>query len=344
MQYICRRYVLDEELDPEPPHPTPDNVVVRQVLNGTNSSNNRTSVIDVLVAGVPHKGSVHSVNPCLKLVLGHPPAIAEHLSTNVLTNRGGTIQLEQHVGLQKVLGPVHVEISDAGSESHPLLLYIPHHLLLVKSVSHEVDSPEASVLVARVEALEAVRHVGLGTVGGQVAAVVGATTHAAVPVAYEGVGHHQGDVVRVGPAAALHSKSYMSQGHSVVTHTHVRASVAAVHVKRDLVGVDVVDLGQVLVSKIAEFAVLHATSSSQDHAGALVVSLDVVHKVVSADGLDVLGWSQDGSAQGGSLVGHSVKVVKDDLLKIHLHLLHLPENDAPTNSTFGEQEIERERD
>ena len=37
-----------------------------------------------------------------------PSTIAEHLSANIFTDGGGAIQLEQHVGLQQVLGAVNL--------------------------------------------------------------------------------------------------------------------------------------------------------------------------------------------------------------------------------------------
>ena len=58
-------------------------------------------------------------------------------------------------------------------------------------------------LVAGVEWLEGVRTAELVAVLGKGGGVVGAAAHAAVPVADQGVGHHQGDVVGVGPPATL---------------------------------------------------------------------------------------------------------------------------------------------
>ena len=60
----------------------------------------------------------------------------------------------------------------------------------------------ALYLVAGVEGGEGVGKLPLVTVLGQEAGVVGAATHGPVPAANEGVGHHQGDVVRVHPTAS----------------------------------------------------------------------------------------------------------------------------------------------
>ena len=156
-----------------------------------------------------------------------PSAVAEHLPADILTDGSGAVQLEEHVGLQQVLGPVHLEVCQVGAHPHPLVLDVKHHVLLVKAVSHKVDAPQAGVLVAGVEGLETVAEALLGAVVRQAGAVVGAAAHGPVPVADESVGNHQGDVVRVSPAAALHSNGHMSQRHAVIPHPHVRASVPA---------------------------------------------------------------------------------------------------------------------
>ena len=147
-----------------------------------------------------------------------PSAVAEHLSTNILADGGGAIKLEEHVGLQQVC--------QVGAHPHPLVLDVVHHILLVEGVCHEVDAPQAGILVTGVEGLEAVAKALLGAVVSQAGAVVGAAAHGSVPVADQSVGHHQGDVVGVGPAAALHSDGHMGQGHAVVPHSHIGASVS----------------------------------------------------------------------------------------------------------------------
>ena len=75
-----------------------------------------------------------------------PSAIAKHLSANVFTNRCGSIQLEQHVSLQQVLGSVHLKVGEAGAEAHPLVLDVEDHVILVQGVGDKVDAPQAGVL------------------------------------------------------------------------------------------------------------------------------------------------------------------------------------------------------
>ena len=148
-------------------------------------------VIDVLVASVFHKSSINCINSGFQLMLWHPPPVAQHLkgqdnirhtfarrrglsedkrtnitdlATNVLTDGGGSIQLQQHVGFQQVLGPVHLKVGHRGGQPHPLVLDVEHHVLLVQLVRDKVDAPESGVLVAGVEALEAVGNAKFGAV------------------------------------------------------------------------------------------------------------------------------------------------------------------------------------
>merc|ERR1719411_523395 len=310
-----------------PVHSTSDSVVVWQVLHWTNGSNSRTSVINIFVAGIFDKLGINSVNPSLKFMLRYSPAVAEHLSADILTDGGGPVQLEQHVGLQQVLGPVHLKVGQRCADPHPLVLDVVDHVLLVQGVCHKVNSPQSSILVAGVERLEAVTEALLSTVVSQSGAVVSSTTHGPVPVTNQSVGHHQRNVVRVCPPAALHSDGHVGQGHGVVPDPHVAPGVPAVLVQGDLVGDINTDLAEVFLRHGAELRVVHPASAGQDHPGALVVGVDVVHQVVTADALDVLGGAEDGPAQGGALVGHGVEVVEHHVLQVHLNLLHLSEDD-----------------
>ena len=88
------------------------------------------------------------------------------------------------------------------------------------------------------------------------------------------------------------------------------------------------NFAEVLLSELAQLSMVNTASAGKHHAGALVVGLNVVSQVVPGDGLDVLGGAQDGPAKGGALVGDGVQVVEDDLLKVHLDLLHLSQNNS----------------
>lgn len=116
------------------------------------------------------------VNPLLQLVQWDTAVVAQHLATDVLADRGGSIELQQHVGLQQVLGAVDLAVGDHGAQAHPLVLQVEDHVFTLQRIAHEVDAPQAGVLVAGVERLEAVAQVVLGGSGGQLGGVVGATS------------------------------------------------------------------------------------------------------------------------------------------------------------------------
>lgn len=67
-----------------------------------------------------------------------------------------TIQLQQHIGLQQVLGAVDLRIGNDRTQAHPFALHVEQHLVALERIANEVDAPQAGVLVARVERLEAV--------------------------------------------------------------------------------------------------------------------------------------------------------------------------------------------
>lgn len=102
--------------------------------------------------------------------------VAQHLAANVLADRGGSIQLQQHVGLQQVLGAVDFAVGDHGAEAHPFVLQVEDHVFALQRVAHEVNAPQTGVLVAGVERLEAVAQIVLSGSGSQLGGVVGATS------------------------------------------------------------------------------------------------------------------------------------------------------------------------
>ena len=55
---------------------------------------------------------------------------------------------------------------------------------------------------------------------------------------------------------------------------------------------------------------------------------------IPGEGLDVFGGSKDGSSERGLLVCDGVQVIEDDLLQVHLNLLHLAKNHAPLALNF----------
>lgn len=82
--------------------------------------------------------------------------VAEHLATDVLADWCGSVELQQHVGLQQVLCALNLAVGDHRAHTHPLALDLEEHLFALHWVAHPVDAPQAGVFVACVEGLEAV--------------------------------------------------------------------------------------------------------------------------------------------------------------------------------------------
>ena len=100
------------------------------------------------------------------------------------------------------------------------------------------------------------------------------------------------------------------------------------HVNGNLMGDINSNFAKVLLSELAEFSMVDSTSAGKHHAGSLVVGLNIVDQVVPGDRLDILGRAQDGSAKRSALVGDCVKMVENNLLQVHLDLLHLSQDNT----------------
>lgn len=73
--------------------------------------------------------SLTHINPGLKFVDRNAAAIAQHLTSDVLTNGSGAIQLQQHVGLEQILGSLDLSVSQTVADPHPLALHVEQHVL-----------------------------------------------------------------------------------------------------------------------------------------------------------------------------------------------------------------------
>lgn len=100
--------------------------------------------------------STTHIDALLELVKRNSAVIAEHLTANIFANWGGSIELQEHVGLQQVLCTFNLTFSDHCAETHPFALNVKEHFFALQWVANPVDSPQASVFVAGVERLEAV--------------------------------------------------------------------------------------------------------------------------------------------------------------------------------------------
>lgn len=96
------------------------------------------------------------IDALFKLMEWNSAIIAEHLTTDIFADWRRSVELQEHVGLQQVLCALNFAIGDHCAETHPFALDLEHHFFALQWVAHVVDAPQAGVLVAGVEGLEAV--------------------------------------------------------------------------------------------------------------------------------------------------------------------------------------------
>lgn len=85
---------------------------------------------------------------------------------------------------------------------------------------------------------------------------------------------------------------------------------------------------KVLFSQLTHLLMFDPTRPGHHDPGSSVMSLDIIHKVVSVDRSDVLDRPQNGPTQWGALVGGGVKIVENNFLKVHFHFLHFAQDHA----------------
>lgn len=165
----------------------------------------------------------------------------------------------------------------------PFLLKVEDKVINNHAVAAEVDTPEASVTVDGVEGLVAMHAGFLSHHGRQPAGQVRATTVRAVVVANHRVGDHQRDVVLVSVTDSLDSNRHVAQRHVVIAVADLAAGEAGgghvTHLPHAWC-----QLPEVLLSQLAQSVVVNTTGSGQDHAGSMVVGVDVLHKVLTLEG------------------------------------------------------------
>lgn len=100
---------------------------------------------------IPIKLPSTHVDSLFKLMKGNSAVVAEHLSTNILTNGSCSIKLQEHVCLQQILCTLDFIFGNHGAEFHPFTLNVEEHVFALHWVTNKVNSPQSSVLIACVE-------------------------------------------------------------------------------------------------------------------------------------------------------------------------------------------------
>lgn len=82
--------------------------------------------------------------------------VTKHLTTNVFADWCCSIKLQKHVCLQQVLCTFNFTCCNHRAETHPFALNIEQHIFALHWIANEIYAPQAGILVASVEGLEAV--------------------------------------------------------------------------------------------------------------------------------------------------------------------------------------------
>lgn len=136
----------------------------------------------------------------------------------------------------------------------------------------------------------------------KLAAHVRRLAHCAVPVADDGLRDQCGEVVVVLPAHTFYRNGDVCCGDRVVADTDLRADELrlALLLSGDLSGVGRwrarLQAAKVLLGQLDEVLVGNATGADQHHAVCGVVGLDVVDKILTVDGENVLAGTEDCAA------------------------------------------------
>lgn len=335
-----------------PAHITPESLVIKQVLDGTDSRDSNVLIPDLLLRELHDVLSRYCVDGTLDLARAHSSAGGNNLATNILGQGGGTIQRQQDRSLKLSLGTLGLCLADGLGKTGPLAQGEVNEVVDTGClVGDEIDAPETiacqyrsvprfychwlnlpSVAVAGGEAHEASSQVVLVDETTELAALVRRVANSLVIVANDGLGNKGGEVIVVVPADTLNGNSNVGGGDGVVPYPDIRTNELRLSLGQE-VGVGLGgccrQLGEVLVGHLNKLFVGDAASTDENHAVSSVVVLDVVGEFGSANVADVLLGSQDGATKGLLLECGGVQVVENNLLDLLLNLLRLAQDDVP---------------
>lgn len=109
---IVSKSRLINYLCPKPVHSSADPSVVWETLTWSDSSDSWTTVKQVFVANITDILDSNRTDASIKLMDWDATVVAQHLAADVFADGCGAIQLQEHVGLQKVLCAFNLTLCD----------------------------------------------------------------------------------------------------------------------------------------------------------------------------------------------------------------------------------------
>lgn len=85
--------------------------------------------------------------------------VAQHLTSNILTDWCCSVELQKHVCLEQILCSFDIVFGYHCAKTHPFVLNIEKHIFAAHWITNEVDTPQACIFVASIERLEAVTQI-----------------------------------------------------------------------------------------------------------------------------------------------------------------------------------------
>jgi len=307
---------------------TAESVVIGKLPDRTEGSNSGVLIIEETLDDTLNILSSDLLNTLVNLDRVDAALVGEHLTTKILANSSRTLELVEERKLELVLSLIKNDGVDIESISSEGVTDVAGEDIEVESISNSIDTEETSVGVDSVEGSDGLgdvvssdggHHRRRGVNGSSVGSVVRTNHH---------LEDHEGVVVGISPASSLEGISEVSGGHVIITDADLRADeVSGLLNSLNAVGSLGGDSREDLLSLSSESGVVDVTSSSDNHAGSNIVSLDVAVDVLLGDGLDVLLRTEDGARERRATVSGLVETVKDDLLHAGVNILHLTKND-----------------
>lgn len=219
------------------------------------------------------------------------------MSSNVIGNGKGTVEGEEETSLGLRLGSLDLGKGRGDGHSGPLFEGKVDQVVDIGQVlGDQVDTPETSVVVGRIEVLERVGEVVGGYNVGEFGAQQWGSTQSSVPVSKDARQDKEWPVVWAPPSDGLDGNGNVEIVHSVVSDSDLSTGEDGLFSRNtaegDGVGGDG-DRGKVFLGEFDELLVRDSTSSDEAHSVGSVVGFDVVGEVLSAHLSDVLLWTED---------------------------------------------------